>query len=53
MPENGGVTMRALTLQNRLYESPIEAQLMLVYDAHRRLVGASGERAFPHCMRPF
>ena len=28
-------------MQNRLYENPVESQLMLVYDENKRLIGAS------------
>ena len=30
-----------LRVQNRLYENPVESQLMLVYDENKRLIGAS------------
>ena len=41
MAEPSTITLRALTLQDRLYESPMESQLMLVYDSNKMLLGAS------------
>ena len=41
LKELAGVTLRALRVQNRLYENPVESQLMLVYDQHKRFLGAS------------
>lgn len=63
LKEDSSVTLRALRVQNRLYENPIESQvrpdicpeeatienltdrlmcqLMMVYDEHKRFLGAS------------
>ena len=41
LPKPDTVTFRALRVQNRLYENPVESQLMLIYDENKRLIGAS------------
>ena len=53
LKEASTVTLRALRVQNRLYESPVESQLMMVYDEHKRFLGARPKTPFvePFCVR--
>jgi hypothetical protein len=46
LKEASTVTLRALRVQNRLYESPVESQLMMVYDEHKRFLGARPKTPF-------
>ena len=49
LKEASSVTLRALRVQNRLYENPVESQLMMVYDEHKRFLGASD--AWPEALK--
>jgi hypothetical protein len=41
MPAAASVTLRAPRLYDRLYENALEAQLMMVFDCNKQLVGTA------------